>query len=287
MSEVLREALINTLIHADYTGTAPVKIKKSPMAYVFINPGDMRRPLVLAKHGGISDCRNRILQTMFGHIGFGDQEGFGVAAIFSVWESETGTVPNYAVLKDPVSTELTLMRGDVGKIGLTMNLINLKDEPQDGLKVNLSANSTPNEGLTAHLKQINKEPQSTLTRNLEQVNKEPQSTLTRNLEQINKDPQEFDRNQLISLLTIDTQERVLNLGKRACPDDMMRLIREICAQNIFTVAELAAILNRKNTKDLYNRYLLPLLRDHKIEKTNPEKPNHPNQKYRTILSEKK
>ena len=30
MSEVLREALINTLIHADYTGTAPVKIKKSP-----------------------------------------------------------------------------------------------------------------------------------------------------------------------------------------------------------------------------------------------------------------
>ena len=33
---------------------------------------------------------------MFRHIGFGDQEGFGVAAIFSVWASETGTDPEYA-----------------------------------------------------------------------------------------------------------------------------------------------------------------------------------------------
>ena len=95
------------------------------------------------------------------------------------------------------------------------------------------------------------------------------------------------RENLVSLLTIDTQEKVWSLVKRTKPRDMMGLIREICAQNIFTVSELAVILNRKNTKDLYNRYIFPLLREHKIEKTNPEKPNHPNQKYRTILSEKK
>ena len=257
MSEVLREALINTLIHADYTGTAPVKIKKSPQEFVFINPGDMRRPLALAKHGGISDCRNRILQTMFGHIGYGDQEGFGVAAIFDVWERETGTVPEYASLKDPVSTELTLRQGDRGEMSITRNSESLEGEPQSSLKVNLSDNSTP------------------------------QEILTRNLEILNKEPQELDREQLISLLTIDTQEKVLNLGKRASPDDMMRLIREICAQRSFTATELAVILNRKNKRALSDRYLLPLLREHKIEKTNPEKPNHPNQKYRTILSEKK
>ena len=257
MSEVLREALINTLIHADYTGTAPVKIKKSPQEFVFINPGDMRRPLALAKHGGISDCRNRILQTMFGHIGYGDQEGFGVAAIFDVWERETGTVPEYASLKDPVSTELTLRQGDRGEMSITRNSESFKGEPQSSLKVNLSDNSTP------------------------------QEILTRNLEILNKEPQELDREQLISLLTIDTQEKVLNLGKRASPDDMMRLIREICAQRSFTATELAVILNRKNKRALSDRYLLPLLREHKIEKTNPEKPNHPNQKYRTILSEKK
>ena len=257
MSEVLREALINTLIHADYTGAAPVKIKKSPQEFVFINPGDMRRPLALAKHGGISDCRNRILQTMFGHIGYGDQEGFGVAAIFDVWERETGTVPEYASLKDPVSTELTLRQGDRGEMSITRNSESLEGEPQSSLKVNLSDNSTP------------------------------QEILTRNLEILNKEPQELNREQLISLLTIDTQEKVLNLGKRASPDDMMRLIREICAQRSFTATELAVILNRKNKRALSDRYLLPLLREHKIEKTNPEKPNHPNQKYRTIRSEKK
>ena len=86
------------------------------------------------------------------------------------------------------------------------------------------------------------------------------------------------RENLVSLLTIDTQEKVWSLVKRTKPRDMMGLIREICAQNIFTVSELAVILNRKNTKDLYNRYIFPLLREHKIEKTNPEKPNHPKPK---------
>ena len=287
MSEVLREALINTLIQADYTGAAPVKIKKSPQEFVFINPGDMRRPLALAKHGGISDCRNRILQTMFGHIGYGDQEGFGVAAIFDVWERETGTVPEYASLKDPVSTELTLRQGDRGEMSITRNSESLEGEPQSSLKVNLSDNSTPQEDLTVHLKHLNSTPQEGLTAHLKHLNSTPQEILTRNLEILNKEPQELNREQLISLLTIDTQEKVLNLGKRASPDDMMRLIREICAQRSFTATELAVILNRKNKRALSDRYLLPLLREHKIEKTNPEKPNHPNQKYRTILSEKK
>ena len=250
MSEVLREALINTLIHADYTGAAPVKIKKSLQEFVFINPGDMRRPLALAKHGGISDCRNRILQTMFGHIGYGDQEGFGVAAIFDVWERETGTVPEYASLKDPVSTELTLRQGDRGEMSITRNSESFKGEPQSSLKVNLSDNSTP-------------------------------------LDTVTRNSSVLEREELISQLTIDTQEKIMNLGKRAKPDEMERLIREICSQNAYTLAELAIILNRKTTHALYDKYLTPLLREHKIEKTNPEKPNHPNQKYRTILSEKK
>lgn len=97
----------------------------------------------------------------------------------------------------------------------------------------------------------------------------------------------LEREELISQLTIDTQEKIMNMGKRAKPDEMERLIREICAQNAYTLAEHAIILNRKTTHALYDKYLTPLLQEHKIDKTNPEKPNHPNQKYRTILSEKK
>ena len=58
--------------------------------------------------------------------------------VFSVY-SETWTVPEYAVLKDPVSTELTLMRGEEDEIGLTRNPEILNDEAQDCLKMNLDS----------------------------------------------------------------------------------------------------------------------------------------------------
>jgi len=53
----------------------------------------MRCPLTLAKEGGISDCRNRIIQRMFSHIGYGDQEGFGIVTIYTKWEQNTGNSP--------------------------------------------------------------------------------------------------------------------------------------------------------------------------------------------------
>ncbi|MEH2078965.1 MAG: hypothetical protein V7K89_02795 [Nostoc sp.] len=42
--EALREALINTIIHAEYTGRIPIQIIKRPDMFVFRNPGIMRLP---------------------------------------------------------------------------------------------------------------------------------------------------------------------------------------------------------------------------------------------------
>lgn len=63
--EALREALANTLIHADYTGRVSVMVVKRPDMFGFRNPGRMRIPPRIAIQGGNSDCRNRRLQTMF------------------------------------------------------------------------------------------------------------------------------------------------------------------------------------------------------------------------------
>jgi ATP-dependent DNA helicase RecG len=63
--EALREALVNTLIHADYTGRVSILVVKRPDMFGFRNPGSMRLPLEDVKQGGISDCRNRNLQKMF------------------------------------------------------------------------------------------------------------------------------------------------------------------------------------------------------------------------------
>lgn len=84
--QALREALVNTLIHADYTGRASVLVVKQPSGFVFRNPGMMRVPVVQALAGGASDCRNRTLHQMFLFINLGERAGSGLPKIRSGWE---------------------------------------------------------------------------------------------------------------------------------------------------------------------------------------------------------
>ncbi len=83
--EALREALVNTLIHADYTGRVSLLVVKRSDLFAFRNPGAMRMPVEAAMSGGVSDCRNRHLQDMFRYVGLGEQAGSGIPKIQSAW----------------------------------------------------------------------------------------------------------------------------------------------------------------------------------------------------------
>ncbi len=107
-SEALREALVNTLIHADFTGRVSILIVKRPDMYGFRNPGKMRIPLELAIHGGNSDCRNRRLQTMFQLVGYGDHAGSGIPKIFHNWQSNQWRRPLLRELNEPEQTLMEL-----------------------------------------------------------------------------------------------------------------------------------------------------------------------------------
>ena len=85
--QALREALVNTLIHADYAGRASVLVVKQPSGFVFRNPGMMRVPVAQALAGGASDCRNRTLHQMFLFINLGERAGSGLPKIRSGWEN--------------------------------------------------------------------------------------------------------------------------------------------------------------------------------------------------------
>jgi ATP-dependent DNA helicase RecG len=91
--EVLREALVNTLIHADYSGRVSVLIVKRPDLFGFRNPGNMRVPIDTAITGGASDCRNRGLQFMFRHAGLGEQAGSGIPKIYRNWKRQHWRAP--------------------------------------------------------------------------------------------------------------------------------------------------------------------------------------------------
>jgi ATP-dependent DNA helicase RecG len=104
--EALREALANTLIHADFSGRVSVLVVKRPDMFGFRNPGLMRVAPELAVKGGNSDCRNRRLQTMFQLVGYGDHAGSGLPKIYRNWEGQHWRRP---VLHEQREPEQTLM----------------------------------------------------------------------------------------------------------------------------------------------------------------------------------
>ena len=85
LHKVIREAVINSLVHADYFGRQGVVISKDKNGFVFANPGRMRLPVAEAVGGGVSDPRNGVLLKIFSLIRFGERAGSGLNGIFYVW----------------------------------------------------------------------------------------------------------------------------------------------------------------------------------------------------------
>lgn len=106
--EALREALTNTLIHADFSGRVSVTIVKRPDMFGFRNPGLMRVPPEVAVIGGNSDCRNRRLQTMFQLVGYGDHAGSGIPKIYKNWEGQHWRRPILYEMREPEQTLMEL-----------------------------------------------------------------------------------------------------------------------------------------------------------------------------------
>src|SRR5205085_4399501 len=62
---VLRESLVNLLVHADYSVTEASLIIRSPSAFSLRNPGSSRVPESVLFHGHHSDPRNPDIVRMF------------------------------------------------------------------------------------------------------------------------------------------------------------------------------------------------------------------------------
>ena len=110
----LREALANTLVHADYSDRASVLVVKLPDTFSFRNPGLMRIPVEVALQGGEPDCRNRTLHKMFRLVGVGEQTGTGIPKILYGWRLQHWSPPDlYDSLKPYNQTRLKLRMIDL------------------------------------------------------------------------------------------------------------------------------------------------------------------------------
>jgi ATP-dependent DNA helicase RecG len=91
--EALREALVNTLIHADHSGSRSILVVKGKIGFWFANPGRLRIPVDRLYEGGTSDCRNPNLQTMFQMLGLGEKAGSGFVKILRAWREQHWIIP--------------------------------------------------------------------------------------------------------------------------------------------------------------------------------------------------
>ncbi len=88
------EALTNALIHADYRGQGGVIVERYRDRLEFSNPGTLLIDIEQILRGGVSECRNRTLQTMFGFLGYGERAGSGWDTIRQGWSSQHWRAPS-------------------------------------------------------------------------------------------------------------------------------------------------------------------------------------------------
>ncbi|RRD80738.1 AAA family ATPase [Alloprevotella sp. OH1205_COT-284] len=108
LHKTLREALFNTLIHADYSSEAHLIIESLPDAIRFSNPGDLLIPISRYYEGGESICRNKIISQMFMLIGGAEKAGSGVSIILKGWREGNFRKPFVEETALPARVTLTL-----------------------------------------------------------------------------------------------------------------------------------------------------------------------------------
>jgi ATP-dependent DNA helicase RecG len=156
--KALREALVNSLVHADYSARISILVVKAPDYFGFRNPGKMRIPIQKAFEGGHSDCRNRSLQKMFSLIGLGEQAGSGIPRVIENWKSQHFRFPELWESDEPEATLMRLRTVSLLPKSTMEELRGLFGKSFDGLEENgrLALATTQIEGFVtnARLQQI-------------------------------------------------------------------------------------------------------------------------------------
>jgi ATP-dependent DNA helicase RecG len=99
--EAVREALVNALIHADYSAPGGIVIQRYPDHFVLANPGRLLVAMEQLRRGGVSECRNKALQKMFQMMGGGERAGSGFDKIQTGWRSQHWRAPHLHTQVEP------------------------------------------------------------------------------------------------------------------------------------------------------------------------------------------
>lgn len=124
LEESVREALINSLMHALYDSDFPIKITVFPDYYEFENPGQMRVTLEEFISGKTSRIRNHVIANLFRKVGISEKAASGGLKIFNTAQKYKLKYPELIT-----TTDKTIVR--IWKVDITHNFNNLPELEQD------------------------------------------------------------------------------------------------------------------------------------------------------------
>ncbi len=311
--EAIREALVNAVIHADYRGQGGIVVEKYRDRIELSNPGSLLLSLEQVWSGGVSECRNKSLQTMFLMIGGGEKAGSGIDKIREGWRAQHWRLP---IIREQVQPD---------RVNVVLPMVSLLPEEslqrlrsRFGLKFNRLQGLEVQALVTADLEG------SVSNRRLQEVSDEHPADLTKLLHHLvargflHQDGQKRwasyhlplserkDRGSIHSPEgsshkadsshkdVADSSHRLEELPPeelaklkaiaapalraRLRPEETRSIILELCDGRYLTASDLGELLNR-SSNNLRSRFLSPMVDEGLLRRKHPDEPNRPDQAY--------
>jgi ATP-dependent DNA helicase RecG len=315
---VIREAIVNALMHRNYRIRQPVQIIRFSNRLEIRNPGHSLKPIdSLGEPGSVT--RNEKIAAVLHEIGIAETKGSGIRVMFDEMRKANLTVPlfesskekdsftalllvhhllssediewlaqfKHCSLSDDEARALIVLR-EVGEINnFIYRLINCVDP----LTASQHLRRLRDAGL---LEQQGKGSATYYTLHSDLLDNDLSSEFTEqfasNLESSSTDKAlsiEFsstDKDSYLDQMPEHLQQAVQTLGKRTNPQEIRSVIVALCQWRDLSSREIATILSRDQGY-LLNKYLNPLINSGSLEYARSKNPTDPHQAYRATTRE--
>jgi len=308
--EAIRETFVNAIIHADFRGQGGIIVEKYRDRFEFSNPGTLLLSVEQILKGGVSECRNRLLQTMFSLLGYGEKAGSGFDKIRQGWASQNWRLPMIEETLRPDRVRLVLPMVSLlpeESVERIKGRFGTKFKKLSPLEVQALVTADLEGGVSnLRMRQICSEHPTELTKLLTSLvsrgfleqdgrgrgttyrlpgpgdsshsagdsSHKGDSSHNRPVDSSHK-LEEIPEEELRKLRVIAAPAFT---GMRLPVEETRRTILQLCRGRYFTAADLAELMNR-NANGLRNRFLTPLVEEGLLVRKYPAEPNRPDQAY--------
>ena len=307
--EALQEALVNALVHADYSGQGGIVIDRFADRIEISNPGTLLLSREQILRGGVSECRNKSLQRMFQMLGVGDKAGSGIDKIRSGWASQHWRSPGLQETLRPDRVMLVLsmvsmlpqptVDGLRQRFGPAFGKLKV-DEVQALVTADLEgevSNQRLQEMSSSHPVDITKVLQGLVRKGMLEPSGTGRGTRYRLVsgdslhkaeDSSHKDSDSLhktgDSSHWVATTVTDAMRVTAEPARqssRIAPAKLEQILVSLCSGQFVPLDLLAEAVNR-NAEGLRNRYLTPLVRQGRLRLRFPDRKNRPDQAYLAV-----